>query len=102
MFFLHTIDREGSGDSYTEFRRQFVERFGHEPDFAVTHAYDATRILIDGLRHVSGEASLKETILSAGPFEGLQSSIGFDAFGDVVREHFPYAIVDGRFVSVEQ
>ncbi len=44
---------------------------------------------------------LRETIQSIGKFEGVQSSIQFDSYGDVVREHFPFTITEGQFRPVE-
>jgi branched-chain amino acid transport system substrate-binding protein len=101
LFAMHTVDRSSEEPSYQRFKEAFVERFGRDPDFASVHAYDSARVLLKALERNTDPSRLRKTIREIGAFEGLQTEISFDEFGDVIREHHPIEIVDGHFVRVE-
>ena len=46
------------------------------------------------------QQGVKEAVLAARHFEGLQEPISFDAFGDVRRKLFVTVVRDGRFALV--
>jgi branched-chain amino acid transport system substrate-binding protein len=98
LFFIHTVDRACKIPRYAEFRKAYKGRFTHEPGFASIHGYDAARILLRALAEKDEPAKLKATIQRLKKFEGVQSAISFDEYGDVIRKHFPSQIKNGRFV----
>ncbi len=61
------------------------------------HAYDAARILISALRSDPTASNLPAAIKQVAPFDGLVSTITFDAFGDVERSLFPIEVREGAF-----
>lgn len=101
LFFMHTIDRHSSAPAYKRFKKAFSDRFGRQPGFAASHAYDAAKILLAGLEKNPDRHALPETLRKIGSFSGLQGTIRFDENGDVVREHFPIRIRNGRFTVEE-
>lgn len=82
------------------FADTFQARFGERPWFAATHAYDATRLLLAGLSQNQPTADLKETLLTLGEFEGVQTSFQLNRFGDVNRPHYVARIFGGEEVLV--
>jgi branched-chain amino acid transport system substrate-binding protein len=92
-------EREHRNPAYVAFRQAYLGRYGVEPGFAGTHAFDAANLLFDALERRPEPASLKDTLLS-GKFAGVQSEIVFDAFGDVARPTFITTVSGGRFVAV--
>lgn len=95
------FDRESIVPAYRAFRQRFRERFGQEPGFGGTAAFDATNAVLDALAERRPDQSLKETMLAVRRFEGVQSPLSFDDFGDARRETFITVVRDGRFVKVE-
>jgi branched-chain amino acid transport system substrate-binding protein len=101
LFFLHTVNKYSEEPAYKKFQNDFTVRFGRNPDFVSVHAFDSARILFQALEKNSNPELLKQTILDIGTFQGLQTEIKFDKFGDVTREHFPFIIKQGRFEAVK-
>lgn len=93
------FERESGNPAYVAFRHAYRERYGIEPGFAGTHAFDAANLLFDALERQPDNVPLKE-VLASGKFAGVQSEIVFDAFGDVARPTFITTVSGGRFVAV--
>lgn len=98
---LHTIDRECRTNEFLQFKKHYRDRFGTDPGFAAIHAYDATIILLQALELNQDSHEIRETIRQINSFEGLQTTILFDQFGDVTREHFVIFIQNGEFQTLK-
>jgi branched-chain amino acid transport system substrate-binding protein len=101
MIELQTFDDSSGEASWKGFKAEFVERFLGEPSFAAVAAYDAAAAVLAAFSSRKPGQSLKEALLSGGPYQGLQQSIAFDRFGDTVRNKTFTAIVGGAYVKVE-
>ncbi len=99
--FYHTFNKNYTGNDFLKFRAAFKKRFGAEAGFAASHAYDATRVIIEALKKNEDTARLKETILNIGTFAGLQGKLVFDSYGDVEKSHFLMTIHDNRFQTLQ-
>ena len=99
LFFFNTFDRLNEKPDWLEFKQAFIDRFGHEPDFASCHSYDATQILFKAMARDRDFSKLSQVIRSIGVYDGLQTEIRLDEFGDVKREHFSFSIDQGAFVK---
>lgn len=94
------FNREHATARYQDFVHGYRERFGQEPGFASVAAYDATQALVQALRRQQPGQSVKQALLQAGPYEGLQERWNFDGYGDVQRRNYVTVIKDGRYVTV--
>ncbi len=100
MSSIQLFNRELATPRYQAFLRSYRERFAQEPGFAGIAAYDATQALIQALRQQRPGQSVKQALLQAGPYEGLQERWNFDLYGDVQRRNYITVVRDGRFVAV--
>jgi branched-chain amino acid transport system substrate-binding protein len=78
-----------SSTSYQDFRRAFLGRFRREPDFPAVCGYEAAQVLFKAYEKARAPGrALAEAIIEIGEFQGLQSKIVMDPFGDPIREKF--------------
>jgi branched-chain amino acid transport system substrate-binding protein len=94
------FNRDSQLPAYLKFRTDFLARFKREPGFASVVAYDATQAIVKALR-LKGNRSLKQALLEAGPYDGVQGQWNFDRFGDAQRKAFVTVVRNGRFVVVD-
>jgi branched-chain amino acid transport system substrate-binding protein len=95
------FNRDDTSPRYLHFMKSFHDRFGLEPGFAGVAAYDAMNVALDALATGKRGQPLKETLLSSGPFRGIQQPISFDRFGEARRKTYNTTIRNGRFVTVD-
>lgn len=95
------FNRDDDSRRYRAFAAAYHARFQQEPGFASVAAYDATTAVLAALAKVGRDQSLKQALLAAGPYEGLQDRWRFDRNGDVVRQTHVTVVRNGRFVLVE-
>lgn len=95
------FNRDDASPSYRAFSAAYKVRFNQEPGFASVAAYDATRAILSALAKAGNGQSLKEALLAAGPYEGLQDRWNFDGNGDAQRQTYITVVRNGRFVLVE-
>lgn len=100
MSSVQLFNRDMATPRYQAFLRAYRERFAQEPGFASVAAYDATQALIQALRQQRPGQSVKQALLQAGPYEGLQERWNFDLYGDVQRRNYITIVKGGRFVAV--
>ena len=101
MVLAQFFDRDDQTVLYQSFRESFRTRYRQDPGFAAVAAYDATRATLAALGKRQRGQSLKEVLLSAGPYQGLQEQWNFDRFGDAQRRTFVTVVRHGAFVQVE-
>ena len=94
---LHTVNEMCELPRYKEFAVRYHRRFDRLPSYAAIHAYDAANVLFTSLKADTDPSQLKSTILKISQFEGVQTTIKFNEYGDVERRLFPMTIIDGRF-----
>lgn len=95
------FDREDRSERYAAFRTAFVARFGSAPGFASVAAYDATRALIQALARRKPDQSVKDALLSSGPYEGVQQTWNFNRFGDAQMASIVTEVRGGRFIVIQ-
>lgn len=87
---------------YQLFRKIYSEKYRREPNFGSVLSYDAARVVLTALNSRKRGQGIKETILSTGEFNGLQSKIRFDAYGDVRSSATFIKIVrNQKFIAAE-
>jgi len=78
---------------YQDFRRAFLGRFRREPDFPAVCGYEAAQVLFAAYEKAGSPGqALAEAIVEIGEFQGLQTKIVMDPFGDPQREKFKVVI----------
>ncbi len=98
---LHNyFDHDSQAPGIQRLRKIYRERFQREPGFAGVAAYDATHVALEGLARRSSGQSLREALLTRGPFAGAEDQILFDQNGDSRRTSHITVVRDGRFVTV--
>lgn len=70
------------GDIQSDFHNEFVARYGHEPDYAAAHAYDAANLLITSIRKAGlNRARILDAMRAQSPYTGVTGVIEWDALG---------------------
>lgn len=101
MTLTQFFDRDDHSARYQAFARTYRERFKQEPGFASVAAYDAVRATLQAIGRTSETLTLKQALLSAGPYQGLQEEWNFDAHGDARRRTRVTVVQNGRFALVD-
>ncbi len=97
---FHSFDRNNKSSSYLQFSEKFLNRFGYSAGFASAYAYNAVNIILSTLKKNSDQHNLKDNILAGGPYQGVQRTIQFNKFGDVMREYTLLKIHDGKLETL--
>jgi branched-chain amino acid transport system substrate-binding protein len=70
------------GDIQHDFSKEFATRYGHEPDYAAAHAYDAANLLIASIRKAGlNRARILDAMRAQSPYKGVTGVIEWDALG---------------------
>jgi branched-chain amino acid transport system substrate-binding protein len=100
MVVFHSFNRNDISERYLSFSGRFQERFGYPADFASAYAYNATKILIDAMRDGTSPRQMKKNILDGSPYDGVQTEIHFNQYGDAEREYNLLQIQDGKVITL--
>jgi len=99
---VDTVDEEYKGKFYESFKNKFIERFGHNPNFASCNGFESVIIIKKAIEKGAVKETMKETLLRIGKFEGLQGEITINKFGDREINPFIFKVENGRFKRVER
>ncbi len=70
------------GDIQSDFSKRFATRYGHQPDYAAAHAYDAADLLIASIRKAGlNRARILDAMRAQSPYKGITGVIEWDALG---------------------
>ena len=96
---INFLDLESKDPNYLEFAEVYRNKYQMEPSFSAVFTYESVMILKEALLHVDEITSenIRAYILKQRKFEGLQSDIEFDSYGDVERAVYLYQVQDGSF-----
>lgn len=101
LLIVQNYDHNDTSPRFKEFAEAYYKRFQRNPGYSSVSAYDAATVVLTALRKRKGNESVKAAALTAGPYQGLQQEIIFDANGDTQRKVFFTEIRDGRYVQVK-
>lgn len=99
VVFSQLIDANSREKSYLAFKEAFESRFGHPPDFAACHGYEAARMILDALEHNPDAKALKATILGQKRCYSVQGDFRLDPYGDPQRKRHLIRVRGGKFHS---
>lgn len=85
-----------------EFESLFEERYRKPPSFIGVLAWDTVTVLFEAMARAEAlsPASVKSSLLSIGTFRGLDSTIAFDAYGDVNGQYAMTRVAGGAYVPL--
>lgn len=97
------IDYSSKAEAYTEFKVLYQKKYGEQPTFSSILSYESVMVLAEALKTVEDfdSEALKNAILKQSTFQGLQSKITIDSFGDTQRDIFLYQIKNNEFNKVD-
>jgi len=99
---VDTFDEEYGGEMYLRFKKRFIERFGYKPEIAAITGFESVMIIKRAIENGATRHNIKDAILSAGRFEGLQGEIIINKFGDRQIKPFVVKIENGTFKRVKE
>lgn len=97
LLIVQNFDRDDNSPRFRNFADTFRQRFQRPPGYTAVAAYDAATVVIAALRARRPQESLKAAALRAGPYQGLQQPIVFDANGDTQRQVYFTEIHQGVY-----
>ena len=93
------FDPERREPNWLEFKRRFLERFGHGPDAFAAYGYDAARLVIDTVReHGLNRARIRDGLTAVREYRGVTGVIHLDATSNNVSPVVLARASGGRFV----
>ena len=93
---------ESSSPVYQEFQNSYVQRFGSQPGFTAVLGYEATMLLLEGLKSsLENGISLRDAMAQIRRFEGLQNTLELNAYGDAHRPAHLIQVKNGGFERLE-
>ncbi len=96
------FDRDSQATAFLDFSQRYRKRFGDDPGFGATIAYDAVRMGLTALRDRTKGQSLRDALESQSEYPGLQRPTRIDRFGDGAGALYMTSIKDGRYESVRR
>lgn len=90
----------GESDCAAEFAQRFETRFGHQPDYAAAHAYDATCLVVAAIRQAGlNRARIRDALETLSPWQGVTGTVHWDPTGQNDRPILLGTIAEGRVVA---
>jgi len=88
LTFAQARDLNSTAVPYQDFRELYRKRYGGNPDIASIYSFEAAELAFAALRDSKNRKDLKRTIESMKSFQGLQTGINLDAYGDNQQEQY--------------
>lgn len=101
LLIVQNYNHQDQSPRFKEFSESYFKRFQRNPGYSSVSAYDAATVVLTALKKRNKGETLKAASLKAGPYDGLQQKIMFDANGATPRQVFFTEIRDGRYVQVK-
>ncbi|WP_072681475.1 ABC transporter substrate-binding protein [Arcobacter sp. LA11] len=100
VIFNIDYDEESKNPNYLKFVKNYKKKYKTFPSMYAAKAYELSSIIIESLENVS-EDKIKEYVLNKKEFTGLQDTIIFDKYGDVIREFYSFKVINGKYVRIK-
>lgn len=95
---VQNVNQDDTTPRYQAFLAAYRERFSKDPEYVSILAYDVAAAALQAHLRRSKGTSLKQALLTQGPFDGLQQPVKFNATGDNERAAFFMVVRDGHYV----
>ncbi len=93
-------DQDDQSPHYKAFSDAHFLRYQKRPSYSTVSAYDAATVVIEALKKQSPRQTLKDALLTGGPYQGLQQQISFDQYGDTNRKVYFSEIRSGKYQKI--
>ena len=100
MIFNIDYDEDSKNEKFLKFSTNFKNKYNFAPSMYASKGYELAQIIIELLK-MGGETELKKNLLIKKEFEGLQDTIIFDKYGDVVRNFNTFIVENGKFRKIQ-
>lgn len=100
VIFNIDFDPKSTNLKYTNFVKNYKQKYNLEPSMYAAKAYELAQIIIEMLKK-GDQTQIKENLLKQKTFEGLIDSIIFDEYGDVVRNYYTFEVKNGEFTRIK-
>ena len=102
MFILGAINLDDKMKSFVEFNEHYLSKYGENPSFSSVYSYEATNALFEAMKKGPDlkPSTLKNNIIKAKDFKGLQGDYQIDRFGDSARKYMVFRIENGTLRKV--
>lgn len=90
-------------ENYPIFSAYIKEKTGGQLNFSHTRAYNATTLLLEGIKKTNSTdpEAIKKAILNFGEYQGIETRITLDENGDTLGKYQLIQIQNGKFVKVD-
>ncbi len=100
IIFNIDYDENSKNQDYINFANNFKQKYQIEASLFASKGYELARVIIELLK-IGEQTELKKNLLIKKEFKGLQDTIIFDQYGDVIREFNTFKVINGKFEKVE-
>lgn len=100
IIFNIDYDENSKSPDFINFSKKFREKYNIEPSLYASKGYELAKVIIELLK-MGDQTELKKNLLIKKEFKGLQDTIIFDKYGDVIREFNTFKVINGKFEKVE-
>lgn len=102
LIVIQSADPQDPAPTVQAFVKAYHERFRSTPNFPAMHSYDATRMVLAILEKTTDPQAIREELLKMASFEGLQSDLSFNHYGDLKHPRLHLArITDSQFIITD-
>ena len=100
IIFNIDYDEHSKNEDFINFSNKFRQKYQMEPSLFASKGYELAKVIIELLK-MGNQTELKKNLLIKKEFKGLQDTIIFDKYGDVVRKFNTFKVINGKFEKVE-
>jgi len=99
IIYPYPYDVESEDKEQEAFRKKYKERYGMLPEMLAANAYDALKILADGIGKCGQNIGcIKDFLYTVKDYHGASGLLSFDSKGDVHKPIIIKKIEDGKFI----
>lgn len=101
LLIAQNFDRDDSSERFRNFSDAYFKRFQRKADYSAVSSYDAATVVLTALKQRKKGQTMKDAVLAAGPYQGLQQPIVFDRNGDTERTVYFTEVRNGRYTKIQ-
>jgi branched-chain amino acid transport system substrate-binding protein len=103
MFIVGAIDMNDKMKSFVKFKEGYLNKYGENPSFSSVYSYEAANALFEAMKKGPDlkPSTLKDNIIKARDFKGLQGDYQIDKFGDNARKYMIFRVENGTLRKVD-